>query len=79
MFQKSASHVLADDILKNSIPNYVTVNGERQKMHTFTESFTPLVGTVWYKPSLFDIMDNYYEMFRVKNQENKLYLSFTKT
>jgi hypothetical protein len=38
-----------------------------------------LWGTVWYKPSLLDIMDNYYEMFRGKNQANKLYLSFTKT
>ena len=33
--------------MKNASPNYVTVNGERQKMYTFAESFTHHVDLLW--------------------------------
>ena len=37
--QSCVSHPAVNVVLKNSSPNYVTVNGETHKMHTFTESF----------------------------------------
>jgi len=40
MSKKCASHAAVDSVLKDVSPNYVNVNGEKQKMHTFSESFT---------------------------------------
>jgi hypothetical protein len=40
MSKKCVSHAAVDSVLKDVSPNYVNVNGEKQKMHTFTESFT---------------------------------------
>jgi hypothetical protein len=40
MSKKCASHAAVDGVLKDASPNYVNVNGEKQKMHTFAESFT---------------------------------------
>jgi hypothetical protein len=42
MSKKCVSHVAVDGVLKDASPNYVNVNGEKQKMHTFAESFTHL-------------------------------------
>ena len=40
MSKKCVSHGAVDGVLKDSSPNCVNVNGEKQKMHTFAESFT---------------------------------------
>jgi hypothetical protein len=40
MAHKCASHSSVDAVLKNASPNYVTVGGEKQQIHTFAESFT---------------------------------------
>jgi hypothetical protein len=45
--KKCVSHASVDVLLKNASPNYVTVNGERQKMYTFVESFTHHVDLLW--------------------------------
>jgi hypothetical protein len=45
--KRCASHASVDVLLKNASPNYVTVNGERHKMYTFTESFTHHVDLLW--------------------------------
>jgi hypothetical protein len=34
------NHVAVDGVLKDANPNYVNVNGDKQKIHTFAESFT---------------------------------------
>jgi hypothetical protein len=47
MSKKCASHAAVDGVLKDASPNYVNVNGEKQKMHTFTESFTHHVDLLW--------------------------------
>ena len=47
MSKKCASHAVVDGVLKDANPNYVNVNGEKQKMHTFTESFTHHVDLLW--------------------------------
>jgi hypothetical protein len=48
---KSVHHSAVDGVLKDTSPNYVNVNGEKQKMHTFSESFTHHVET---EPTEFD-------------------------
>jgi hypothetical protein len=40
MSKKCASRAAVDGVLKDVSPNYVNVNGEKQKIHTFEESFT---------------------------------------
>jgi hypothetical protein len=40
MSKKCASHAAVEGVLKDPSPNYVNVNGEKQKMHTFAEYFT---------------------------------------
>ncbi len=45
--QSCASLDAVNDVLKNSSPNYVTVNRETHKMHTFTESFKHHVDLLW--------------------------------
>ena len=47
MAHKCASHSAVDAVLKNASPNYVTVGGESQHMHTFAESFTHHVDLLW--------------------------------
>ena len=47
MTHKDSSHNSVDTVLKNASPNYCTVDGERRKMHTFTESFTHHVDFLW--------------------------------
>ncbi len=47
MSKKCASHAVVDGVLKDANPNYVNVNGEKQKIHTFTESFTYHVDLLW--------------------------------
>ena len=47
MSHKCASHSSVDAVLKNTSPNYVTVGGESQQMHTFAESFTHHVDLLW--------------------------------
>ena len=47
MSKKCVSHAAVDGILKDASPNYVNVNGEKQKMHTFAESFTHHVDLLW--------------------------------
>jgi hypothetical protein len=47
MSKKCASHAAVDGVLKDASPNYVNVNGEKQKMHTFGESFTHHVDLLW--------------------------------
>ncbi len=34
MSKKCASHAVVDGVLKDASPNYVNVNGEKQKIHT---------------------------------------------
>ena len=38
---------------------------------TLTDMVSIMVNKIEYKPSVKDIMDKYYEMFRVKNSPNK--------
>ena len=45
--KKCESQVAVDGVLKDASPNYVNVNGEKQKMHTFVESFTHHVDLLW--------------------------------
>ncbi len=47
MSKKCASHSVVDGVLKDASPNYVNVNGEKQKVHTFAESFTHHVDLLW--------------------------------
>ena len=49
MTNKCTSHSSVDAVavLKNASPNYVTVGGESQQMHTFAESFTHHVDLLW--------------------------------
>jgi hypothetical protein len=54
-------------LLKDEIPNYVTVNDP----DTLTDIVWIMVNKHSYKPSLKDIMDKYYEMFRGRNHTNK--------
>ncbi len=56
----------------NDVVNWVdnTLNVVTQEEETVIRNFT-MVNKHTYKPSLKDIMDKYYEMFRGKNQTNK--------
>ena len=79
MSKKCASHAAVDGVLKESIPNYVNVNGESHKMHTFfspdpdglADMVSIMINKDTYNPSVKDIMDKYYEMFSGKNRGNK--------
>ncbi len=52
MSKKCVSHAALDGILKDASPNYVNVNGEKQKMHTFAGISSMLsVSEVWKNKS----------------------------
>ncbi len=79
MSKKCASHAAVDGVLKESIPNYVNVNGESHRMYTFfsptpdglADMVSIMINKHEYKSSVKDIMQKYYEMFRGKNRGNK--------
>jgi hypothetical protein len=56
-----------------------TCGTERRIVHSQGKKCSKNLHHMFWRMTLLDIMDNYYEMFRGKNQANKLYLSFTKT
>ena len=70
-FKQSASHLTSESNVEQVFSRSGQLSEINLDPDTFADMVSILVNRKAYKPSLHDIMEKYYKMFRGKNQQTK--------